>query len=75
MENKSFGEMWATLTEEQREYFAKYIDRQRQNAVDIYIEQQCNMADVVKSLPEHLIYQKAHELDEKEFEQWMYENQ
>ena len=30
---------------------------------------------VVKSLPEYLIYQKAHELDEKEFEQWMYDNQ
>jgi hypothetical protein len=31
--------------------------------------------NVVKSLPEWQIYQKAHELDEKEFEQWMYDNQ
>ena len=30
---------------------------------------------VVKSLPEWQIYQKAQELDEKEFEQWMYDNQ
>tara|TARA_R110000772_G_scaffold83493_5_gene176609 strand:- start:1112 stop:1336 length:225 start_codon:yes stop_codon:yes gene_type:complete len=30
---------------------------------------------VVKSLPEWRIYQKAQELDEKEFEQWMYDNQ
>ena len=33
MKNKSFGEMWATLTEDQREYFSKYIERQRRNAV------------------------------------------
>jgi len=30
---------------------------------------------VIKSLPEWQIYQKAQELDEKEFEQWMYDNQ
>ena len=30
---------------------------------------------IPKSLPEWQIYQKAQELDEKEFEQWMYDNQ
>ena len=50
----SFGEMWATLTEEQREYFAKYIDRQRQNAVDIYIEKQCNIGAVSGHVPEDI---------------------
>jgi len=46
MENKSFGEMWSSLTEEQRKYLSKYIDRQRQNAVEIYIEKQCNIVDI-----------------------------
>lgn len=36
---------------------------------------QLSIPRVVKSLPEWQIYQKAQELDEKEFEQWMYDNQ
>ena len=33
---KSFGEMWDSLTDEQREYFKDYIDRQREEAVESY---------------------------------------
>ena len=62
MKNISFGEMWATLTEEQREYFAKYIDKQRKNAVEIYIEQQCNIANVVESRPNEMAALK-HAID------------
>ena len=50
------------------------------NAVDRIIEALTDennlvIPDVVKSLPEWQIYQKAQELDEKEFEQWMLSRQ
>ena len=49
MENtkKSFGEIWAELTFEQREYLKGYINSQRQDAVKHYQAEQLRLHNVV----------------------------
>jgi hypothetical protein len=63
----------------QEHYIKHYLEKVQRGAYNKGIKdaeaKQLILSGVVKSLPEHLIYQKAHELDEKEFEQWMYDNQ
>lgn len=51
MENtkKSFGQIWSELTSEQAEYLRNYINKQRQDAVKEYKEQQLRLHGVVKS--------------------------
>lgn len=36
---ESFGDFWSQLTEEQQEYLSKYIDRQRESAIEEYKKQ------------------------------------
>jgi hypothetical protein len=33
---KSFGEIWAELSDEQKEYLKEYINAQRQEAIKMY---------------------------------------
>ena len=35
---KSFGEIWAELSDEQKEYLKEYINTQRQEAINGWIE-------------------------------------
>ena len=36
---KSFGEIWAELSDEQKEYLKEYINTQRQEAVNSFLKQ------------------------------------